>query len=109
MDLTTINTIGAILGGLAALSAIIAGIVAAVWWASSMYHETVASRVANQQCVEVLKDVKVEVKAVEGAVSEVRGRVGSLEEWQRAVRARESTHSTVIFGADGADAQERPE
>jgi hypothetical protein len=93
LALTTLEQVGMGLGILVALGTLAGFIAAAVWWASSMFHETKAGRVATEQCVEVLKDVKVEVR-------DVQGRVMSLEEWQRSVRAREATHSTVIFGAD---------
>jgi hypothetical protein len=93
LALTFLEQVGIGFGILVAISSLLAFVAGAVWWASSMFHETKASRVANEQCVEVLKDVKVEVR-------DVQGRVVSLEEWQRSVRAREATHSTVIFGAD---------
>lgn len=98
MDLTTINTIGTILGCIAALSAIIAGIVAAVWWASSMYHETKASRVANETGVNVLHEKLTTINntllghvgEIKGEVVEHRGRIISLEEWRAVIKSREA-------------------
>jgi formylmethanofuran:tetrahydromethanopterin formyltransferase len=53
-----------------------------IWWMSQMYSESKASRVANQECVEVFKEVR-------GEVTEHRGRIISLEEWRAVQRSRE--------------------
>ncbi len=71
------------------LVSLIGGVVGAIVWMSGMYHETKAARVATEQCVEVFKDVKVEV-------IDHRTRIISLEEWRAVMRSREMDADTDL-------------